>query len=133
VIDPVFLDLEDVLLIHREQLERYGGAAGIRDQGLLDSAVATPRATCGGNFVHEDLFSMAAAYAFHLAQNQPFVDGNKRVGLLAGVVFLDLNGVSIADPAGRLHEAMIDIAERRLDKGGLAGLLRELRVLARET
>lgn len=85
-----------------------------------------PRATFDGQFVHEDLFAMAAAYAFHIAQNQPFVDGNKRTGLAAALVFLDLNGVTIADPEGKLYTAMIEIAEKRLDKDGLAALLREL-------
>jgi death-on-curing protein len=126
VTDPVFLDVEDVLLIHEEQLPSYGGSAGIRDRGLLESAVAMPRATAGGEFAHEDVFAMAAAYAFHIAQNQPFVDGNKRTGLLAAIVFLDLNGVRIADPDGRLYDAMIGIAERRLDKPGLSALLRAL-------
>jgi death-on-curing protein len=126
VTDPVFLDVEDVLLIHEEELPRYGGSPGIRDRGLLESAVAMPRATAGGEFAHEDLFAMAAAYAFHIAQNQPFVDGNKRTGLLAALVFLDLNGLQIADPKGRLYDAMISIAERRLDKAGMARLLREL-------
>jgi death-on-curing protein len=93
VTEPLFLHVEDVLLIHEEQLAEYGGSAGVRDAALLDSAVAMPRATVGGNFAHEDLFAMAAAYAFHVAQNQPFVDGNKRTGLLAAGVFLDLNGV----------------------------------------
>lgn len=124
--DPVFLDVEDVLLIHEEQLPRYGGSPGIRDRGLLESAVAMPRATAGGEFAHEDLFAMAAAYAFHIAQNQPFVDGNKRTGLLAALVFLDLNGVGVADPEERLYDAMIAIAERRLDKAGLAALLSDL-------
>ncbi len=124
--DPVFLDDEDVLLIHEEQLARYGGAAGIRDPALLQSAVAMPRATAGGEFAHEDLFAMAAAYAFHIAQNQPFVDGNKRTGLLAALVFLDLNAAAIADPDSRLYDAMIAIAERRLDKTGLGALLRSL-------
>jgi death-on-curing protein len=128
VTDPVFLDIEDVLLIHEEQLPRYGGSPGIRDRGLLESAVAMPRATAGGEFAHEDLFAMAAAYAFHIAQNQPFVDGNKRTGLLTALVFLDLNGVVIADPEGRLYDAMIGIAERRLDKDGLAGVLKSLAV-----
>ena len=118
--DPVFLDVEDVLLIHEEQLARYGGAAGVRDAGLLESGVAVPRASAGGEFAHEDLFAMAAAYAFHIAQNQPFLDGNKRTGLLAALVFLDLNGVVIDDPEGTLYEAMIAVAERRLDKAGLA-------------
>jgi len=126
VTEPVFLDVDDVLLIHEEQLPRYGGSAGIRDRALLESAVAMPRATAGGEFAHEDLFAMAAAYAFHIAQNQPFVDGNKRTGLLAALVFLDLNGVEITDPKGRLYDAMISMAERRLDKAGMARLLREL-------
>lgn len=69
---------------------------------------------------------MAAAYAFHVAQNQPFVDGNKRTALVAALVFLDLNVVWIADPEGQLYDAMIGLAERRLDKPGLARLLREL-------
>jgi death on curing protein len=103
-VDPIFLDLDDVLLIHEEQLARYGGGAGIRDAGLLDSALGTPRATFGGDLVHEDLFAMAAAHAFHLAQNQPFVDGNKRTGLLAALVFLDLNGIVVTDPGGRLYD-----------------------------
>ncbi|ACL66396.1 death-on-curing family protein [Anaeromyxobacter dehalogenans 2CP-1] len=124
--DPVFLDVDDVLLIHEEQLATYGGALGIRDVGLLESAVAMPRASAGGELAHEDLFAMAAAYAFHIAQNQPFVDGNKRTGLLAAIVFLDLNGIPISDPAGRLYDAMIAVAERRMDKPGLATEFRSL-------
>ncbi len=124
--DPVFLDVDDVLLIHEEQLAKYGGSGGVRDIGLLESAVAMPRATAGGELVHPDLFSMAAAYAFHLAQNQPFLDGNKRTGLLAAIVFLDLNGIAVADPEGRLYDAMIAIAERRMDKPALASLLTRL-------
>lgn len=85
-----------------------------------------PRATFDGRFVHDDLFAMAAAYAFHIAQNQPFVDGNKRTGLAAALVFLDLNGVTVADPEGKLYNAMIEIADKRLDKEGLAALFREL-------
>ena len=124
--DPVFLDIENVLLIHEEQLPRYGGSPGIRDRGLLESAVAMPRATAGGEFAHEDLFAMAAAYAFHIAQNQPFVDGNKRTGLLAAIVFLDLNGIALSDPEERLYDAMMAIAERRMDKTELTSVLRLL-------
>lgn len=125
-LEPDFLTVDDVLLLHEEQLAAYGGASGIRAPDALDSAVAMPRATFGGTFVHEDHFAMAAAYAFHIAQNQPFVDGNKRAGLAAALVFLDLNGIEVADPEGKLYTAMIDLAERRLGKDGLAALLREL-------
>lgn len=124
--DPDFLTVEDVLLLHEEQSAAYGGGPGVRDAGALDSAVAVPASTFGGTMLHADLFEMAAAYAFHIAQNQPFVDGNKRTGLAAGLVFLEINGVTIDDPDGRLYQAMIDIANHTLDKSGLAKLLREL-------
>jgi death-on-curing protein len=126
VTDPDFLTVEDVLLLHDEQLASYGGATGVRDAGALDSAVAVPASTFGGKMLHADLFEMAAAYAFQIAQNQPFVDGNKRAGLAAGLVFLEINGVTIDDPDGWLYQAMIDIANRKLDKPGLATLLRKL-------
>jgi len=77
-----FLELEDVLLIHDEQLAAYGGAAGIRDQALLESAVGMPQASFGEEYLHEDLSHMAAKHAFHIAQNQPLLDGNKRTGLV---------------------------------------------------
>jgi death-on-curing protein len=76
--------------------------------------------------VHRGFFEMAAASAFHSAQNQPFVDGNKRAGLGAALVSLSLNGVDVDDPAGELYDAMIGLAERRLDKPGLAALLAKL-------
>ena len=123
---PDFLSVEDVTQIHDEQIAAYGGAAGVRDQGLLESAVAMPRASFGEAYLHEDLAHMAAAYAFHIAQNQPFLDGNKRTGLVAALVFLDLNGITVLDPQEKLYDAMIAIAERRMDKDGLAELLRGL-------
>lgn len=123
---PDFLSVEDVVQIHDEQIAAYGGATSVRDQGLLESAVAMPRASFGEAYLHEDLAHMAAAYAFHIAQNQPFLDGNKRTGLAAALVFLDLNGFTILDLQERLYDAMIAIAERRMDKDGLAELLREL-------
>ena len=124
--EPDFLSVEDVIQIHDEQIAAYGGAMGVRDQGLLESAVAMPRASFGETYLHEGLAHMAAAYAFHIAQNQPFLDGNKRTGLVAALVFLDLNGITVLDPQEKLYDAMIAIAERRMDKDGLAELLREL-------
>jgi death on curing protein len=126
VTEPVFLGLEVILVLHDEQLRAYGGGQGLRDQGLLESAVAMPRASFGGVFVHEDVYAMAAAYAFHIAQNHPFVDGNKRTGLHAALHFLDVNGSPISRPDDRLYDAMIAVAEGRLDKAGLAALFREL-------
>lgn len=125
-LDPVFLDVEDIVLMHNDQLHHFGGSAGIRDRGALESAVAVPLSTFDGSYLHADLFEMAAAYAFHIAENQPFLDGNKRTGLNAAVVFLDLNGWLVLDPTERLADAVLQLADRRLDKRGLAALLREL-------
>jgi death-on-curing protein len=122
--EPSFLSLEDVLEIHAAQLDRYGGQDGIRDRGLLLSAMAQPEMSFAGEFLHEDLFAMAAAYAFHIAENQPFIDGNKRTAFQAADVFLTLNGFDL--PASkRWQVAMIEIAKRTLDKPGLALLFRK--------
>jgi death-on-curing protein len=126
VSEPEFLDVEDVLELHDRQVAEFGGSNGIRDRGLLESAVAMPRASFGGEQLHAGVFAMAAAYAFHIAENQPFVDGNKRTGLGAALLFLRLNGYRLVDPDGKLYDAMIAIAERRLDKSGLAGVLEHL-------
>lgn len=75
---PLFLDLARILRTHRSLIEYYGGAEGVRDVGLLHSAVAMPQASFGGAFLHQDLFEMAAAHLYHIVQNHPFLDGNKR-------------------------------------------------------
>jgi death-on-curing protein len=123
---PEFLELEDVLALHAEALRRWGGRPGVRDVGLLESAVGQARASFGGRWLHPDVFSMAAAYAFHIAENQGFIDGNKRAALGAALMFLDLTGVELEDPDERLYEAMIAVSSRTLDKPGMARLLREL-------
>jgi len=121
-----FLTLDDVLEIHSQQLARWGGSDGIRDRGALEAAIAQPQATFGGDYLHEDLFAMASAYAFHLAESQAFIDGNKRVGLNAALLFLDFNGFVILDPEESLFEAMIAVGTRRMTKEQLARLLRDL-------
>ncbi|HVV15982.1 MAG TPA: type II toxin-antitoxin system death-on-curing family toxin [Polyangia bacterium] len=126
--DPEFLTVDDVLELHRDQIERYGGDPGIRDRGLIEAAVAMPRQSFGGQFLHVDLFEMAAAYAFHLAEGQAFLDGNKRVGLAAAYVFLELNGYVLSRDEDRLYDAMIAIGTHQLDKAGLAKVLRECSV-----
>lgn len=125
-----FLTLDEVLLLHELQLERYGGASGIREKSLLESAINTPQASFGGEYVHNGLYEMAAAYAFHIAENQPFVDGNKRTALASALVFLDLNLIEIEDPDELLYGAMIDIAQKKLQKSGLAKLFQKLTSLS---
>lgn len=120
VLDPEFLEVEDVFELHAESIERYGGDAGVRDQGLIESAVALPRQSFGGEYLHTSLFEMAAAYAFHLAENQGFVDGNKRAGLAAATAFLAMNGFDLIERDDRLYTAMIALSSKTLDKAGLA-------------
>lgn len=124
--EPEFLNVEDVLLIHDEQIEIYGGIQGIRDKGLLESAVMMAQASFGGEYLHNALFEMSAAYAFHIAENQPFLDGNKRTALVSALVFLDLNGFEILDEDMKLYDAMISIANKEMDKYDLAELMKNL-------
>jgi death-on-curing protein len=124
--DPEFLVVEDVLELHALQLARYGGGGGLRDSGRLDAAVAQARTTFDGEFVHNDLFEMAAAYLFHIIQNHPFVDGNKRTGLLASLVFLDLNGLSVVHESETLYALTLGVAEGRVEKREVAATLRRI-------
>jgi death-on-curing protein len=111
-----FLGLDEILEIHRDQIERYGGSAGIRDMGLLQSAVAMPAAGFGEDYLHNDIFEMAAAYLFHVTQNHPFVDGNKRTGAVAAVVFLDINGVELNADEDELEALVRSVATGEADK-----------------
>lgn len=119
-LEPLFLDAEDILELHAMQLGVFGGGAGLRDRGLLESAVAQPQSSFGGEFAHDGLFAMAAAYLFHIVSNHPFIDGNKRAGLLAALVFLDLNGISIEHPSEALYELTMGVAEGRIAKAAVA-------------
>jgi death-on-curing protein len=127
-----FLTLADVLELHDMQLERYGGATGIRAPDLLESAIMTPQASFGGQYVHNGIFEMAAAYAFHIAENQPFVDGNKRTALASALVFLDWHQIETEDSGDELYNAMIGLAQKKLDKAGLAKLFQKLAKPAKE-
>lgn len=122
--EPKFLSLTEVLEIHQDQLARYGGGAGIRDIELLKSALGMPAATYGGEFLHTDVYEMAAAYLFHLAKNHPFVDGNKRVGAVAALVFLSLNGYDFDAPEDDFAEMVLDVARGEIDKAEVAVFIR---------
>lgn len=121
--EPVFLSRDQVVELHRISLELHGGLDGLREPGLLDSALMQPEAAYF--YGQGDLCDIAAAYAFHIAQNQPFLDGNKRTGMGAALTFLECNHVDVDQFDGRrLYDAMIALAEKRLDKAGLAGVFR---------
>lgn len=123
--DPQFLHIDEVLAIHADQIERYGGDATVRDMGLLISAVNMPRASFGGVFAHADLFEMAAAYLFHIVQNHPFVDGNKRSGAVTAIMFLALNDVDVTGSNEQLHELVLDVAKGKTDKAAITWFFRE--------
>ncbi len=125
-VDPLFLTDEDIVAIHADQFGEFGGAQGVRDPGLLSSAVAQPCATFGGEFLHADLYDMAAAYLYHLAKNHPFVDGNKRTALIAALVFLDLNGVDVGSEAPDLFDLVVGVASGHVTKVDAAHELRRL-------
>jgi death-on-curing protein len=124
-VPPAFLTLDEVLAIHAHQVSRYGGALGIRDRGLLESALAMPQATFGDELLHPSLHEQAAAYLFHLVKNHPFIDGNKRVGLASCLAFLRLNGVRIRASDDELVDLVLGVASGDRSKAAVAVLLRE--------
>jgi death on curing protein len=122
--DPLFLSREEVLAYHSQQLSLFGGQAGIGDEGLLESALVQPQNTYLYN-AQADLFDIAAAYAFHLAKNHPFVDGNKRTALQAALGFLAVNNVEVVPPQDEMYDAMIALTTSEWSKAKFAGFLRQ--------
>lgn len=95
-----------------------------RELGILESAVAAPRATFDGRLLHRGVFEIAAAYAFHIVRNHPYVDGNKRIGMMAAIVFLHVNRVRLAATEDALYEAGLELAQGRLTIAQLADFFR---------
>jgi death-on-curing protein len=120
------LTVDQVLEIHVVMLQDYGGSPGVRDMGLLESAVATPQSTAFGNSPFADLVEVAAAYLFYLCRNHPFIDGNKRTALTASVAFLRMNGMATEPDSEAWETLVLDIAASKLDREGATGRLREL-------
>lgn len=122
--DSAFLTLEDLLHSHRQQIVNYGGGAGIRDQGLLESARARAELQFGGDYLHAGLCEMAAAYLFHIVQNHPFIDGNKRVGLESALIFLEINGLPVHATDDELVDLALRTAQSETTKSELAEFFR---------
>ncbi|HUF04982.1 MAG TPA: type II toxin-antitoxin system death-on-curing family toxin [Aridibacter sp.] len=118
-----FIPLSAVLVIHNEVIRDFGGHAGLRDRALLESALARPRNREA--YGDADLFELAAAYAFGIIRNHPFIDGNKRVGFLCAYVFLSLNGIDLDPPEEEAVIVIEGVADGSVDEGALAGWLRE--------
>jgi len=121
---PAFLTLDEILAIHRDQVARHGGTEGVRDWGLLEAAIAMPQAAFGGRHVHGDLCEMAAAYLFHIVQNHPFLDGNKRVGAVTAYVFLALNEIELVADQDAYAELVLSVARGETPKSAVAEFFR---------
>jgi len=122
--EPIFLTLGEVNYLHAESLRRFGGSDGVRDVGQVEAAIgaATNPWFYGGG----DVFEIASAYAYHIAEAQAFLDGNKRTAAAAAIVFLARNGGPVLEDDGSIYQAMINIANHKLDKAGLAEIFRKL-------
>jgi death-on-curing protein len=114
-----FLSVADVLMIHEDTIRLDGGMAGIRDPGMLESAVLMPQQPSGGKYLHPGLARMAAAYLFHIAQNRAFKDGNKRTAAMAALIFLDVNGESSLPSPDELERVTLAVASGDATKNQL--------------
>jgi len=121
--EPTFLALDEILPIHARSLAEHGGSDGVRDLGLVESALASAKNIF--YYTNGDLFDVAAGYAFHLAESQAFIDGNKRTAVVAAMVFLARNGVYVQPATWELYSTMIEIAKKQKTKTDLADLFRK--------
>ena len=116
-----FLSVDDVLAIQEDTIRCEGGLAGVRDPGLLDSGVTMSRERFGGEHLHRGFSAMAAAYLYHIAQNHPFHDGNKRAGAMVALVFLHVNGVGALPSPDDLERVTLRVAAGEMSKAELTG------------
>jgi death-on-curing protein len=115
----LFLNLEDIMEIHKLIIHKYGGREGIRDKNLLLSAIYQPQQMFERQYLYNSIPKMAAVYAYHLAENQPFVDGNKRTAFAASVIFLKLNGYSLKASNDEVFQLFIDLANKKITKNDI--------------
>ncbi len=119
-----FLPEEIIIAIHDDQIRLYGGMYGVRDDAALDAAIHVPQAQFGGQFLHSTIFEMAAAYGFHLCQNHPFLDGNKRTAGMAMFTFLQFNGLEPIASESDYYVTIMAVATGNMSKEQLADWLR---------
>ncbi len=115
-----YLDLRFILAMHNELIERYGGTHGIRDQGLLESALAQPQQSAFGEEIFPDVPSKASAYAYYISENQPFLDGNKRTATASAITFIRLNGYDFKVSEEELYDIMMQLANKKLSRKQLS-------------
>lgn len=120
---PNFVSQSIVLSIHARQIEMFGGTPGVRDEGLLESALAQPQSTFGGEYLHPTIAAQAAAYLYHIAMNHPFIDGNKRSAFAVTDTFLRLNGFYLNLTDDRAYDLVMQVARGRMTKEELSSEL----------
>ena len=124
MLQPWFLDIDHTMRLHRSLIETNGGSEGIREVGLLHSALAMPQSSFGGEFLHRDLFEMAAAYLYHIVQNHPFIDGNKRTGAAAAIIFLSMIDMELIVEEETLVDLVLQVACGSVGKQEVASFMR---------
>ena len=123
--DYNFLTLSEVLEIHANQIHLYGGDASIRDMSLLESACSMPQASFGDSYLHYDVYEIAAAYLYHIVNNHPFVDGNKRTGAVSALMFLHFNGYLLYVSQETFAEMVLSVAKSEMSKLEVADFFRK--------
>lgn len=121
-----FLTLDDALILYKDVIDIVGGKPGIRDKNLLESAIAQPQLKLFEEYVYNDIYDMASAYCFHIIKNHPFVDGNKRLGILAALTFLEKNGFEVDADMDELYLLAMHTAESKLSKDEIAVFFRKV-------
>lgn len=121
----VFIPKDIIIAIHEQLIDLYGGICGIQNEALLDSALEQVRIMFDGDYLHDSLIKMAAAYGFHLCMNHPFVDGNKRIALVAMEIFLQRNGYEISASEKEVYKIIINLASGELTKNELSAWLED--------
>jgi death-on-curing protein len=104
------------MIIYEDQIRNYGGSYGVRDLSLLSSAIYMPQSSFDGKYLHKTIPEMAAAYAYHICQNHPLIDGNKRVALASALVFLDINGYDFTCTEDEIYRIMMAVANSEMSK-----------------
>lgn len=124
-LNPKFLTLNQVIALHQLQIDQFGGSPGVKDEGLLLSALGQPESGFGDEYFHKDLYEMAAAYLFHLVKNHAFNDGNKRIAALAAAVFLQVNGLMVTADEDEFEKLVLDAAQSLVSKEQIAEFFRK--------
>lgn len=120
-----FLDKETVLYFHSDQIKRYGGSFEVRDYNILESSIEQPQTTFEGKYLHKNIFEMASAYGYHLCNNHPFIDGNKRIALIAMVTFLYVNGYDLKISEKEIYLLIMGIANNSISKQELTEYIKK--------